>query len=105
MEAGEWMEGQALPVDDTDAGERRFERALTAWDSELLGVAVHLSTITRDGWVCTTYAPGTVHDGTEGELYDLDQDPLQRVNRWDDPSVRALRARSEEHTSELQSLM
>src|SRR3546814_8778429 len=89
MEAGEWMEGQALPVDDTDAGERRFERALTAWDSELLGVAVHLSTITRDGWVCTTYAPGTVHDGTEGELYDLDQDPL----------------RSEEHTSELQSLL
>ena len=24
--------------------------------------------------------PGTVHDGTEGELYDLADDPLQRVN-------------------------
>ena len=31
------------------------------------------------------------HDGTEGELYSLTDDPLQQVNRWDDPSVRALR--------------
>src|SRR3546814_12074385 len=62
MEAGEWMEGQALPVDDTDAGERRFERALTAWDSALLGVAVDLSTNTPDRWVCTTYEPGPDHD-------------------------------------------
>jgi hypothetical protein len=35
--------------------------------------------------------PGTLHDGTEGELYDHANDPLQRVNRWDDPSVRSLR--------------
>jgi hypothetical protein len=59
---------------------------LTEWDSELFGVDVHLRTITRDGWVCTAYLPGTVHDGTEGELYDLADDPLQRVNRWDDPA-------------------
>ncbi|MGK2948410.1 MAG: sulfatase family protein, partial [Acidimicrobiales bacterium] len=35
--------------------------------------------------------PGAVHDGTEGELYSLADDPLQQVNRWDDPAVRALR--------------
>ena len=64
------------------------ERVLTEWDSELFGVDVHLRTITRDGWVCTTYLPGTVHDGTEGELYDLADDPLQQVNRWDDPAAR-----------------
>ena len=64
---------------------------LTTWDSELHGVGVHLRTITRDGWVCTTYLPGTVHDGTEGELYDLTDDPLQRHNRWDDPSLRSVR--------------
>jgi arylsulfatase A-like enzyme len=86
-----WMEGTSLPVDGTDAEARGFERVLTEWDSELLGVEVHLRTITRDGWVCTTYRPGTVHDGTEGELYDLEDDPLQRANRWDDPAVRALR--------------
>ena len=58
---------------------------MTEWDSELFGVDVHLRTITRDGWVCTAYQPGYSHDGTEGELYDLADDPLQQVNRWDDP--------------------
>ncbi|WP_116995567.1 sulfatase [Desertimonas flava] len=86
-----WMEGRPLPVDDADAEARGFERVLTEWDSELFGVEVHLRTITRDGWVCTVYAPGTQHDGTEGELYSLADDPLQRVNRWDDLSLRALR--------------
>lgn len=92
LDAPDWMEGRALPVDDADAGARGFERALTEWDSELFGVDVHLRTITRDGWVCTTYLPGHSHDGTEGELYDLTHDPLQRVNRWDDPACAALRS-------------
>jgi arylsulfatase A-like enzyme len=91
LPAQAWMEGQALPVDDADAAARGMERVLTEWDSEHSGVAVHLRTITRDGWVCTTYLPGAVHDGTEGELYSLAEDPLQQVNRWDDPAVRALR--------------
>jgi hypothetical protein len=52
---------------------------------------MHLRTICRDGLVATAYEPGTVHDGTEGELYDLAEDPLQRVNLWDDLSRRALR--------------
>jgi hypothetical protein len=48
-------------------------------------------TVARDGWLCTTYTPGTAHDGTEGELYDLTDDPLQRANRWDDAALRAVR--------------
>ncbi len=87
----EWMEGRPLPVDDPDAAERGFGRVLTEWDSELFGVDVHVRTITRGGLVCSTYMPGTVHDGTEGELYDLIDDPLQFVNRWDDPAWRAVR--------------
>ena len=67
------------------------ERVLTEWDSELFGVDVHLRTITRDGWVCTAYLPGSVHDGTEGELYNLADDPLQRQNRWEDPGCRTIR--------------
>ena len=82
-----WMQSSALPTDAT--AER--ERVLTEWDSELFGVGVHLRTITRDRWVCTAYLPGTVHDGSEGELYDLVDDPLQRVNRWDDPASKSLR--------------
>ena len=88
----EWMEGKPLPVDDGDADARGFERSLTEWDSDLFGVSVHLRTITRDGWVCTTYQPGHSHDGTEGELYCLADDPLQRVNLWDDPAHAATRS-------------
>jgi len=87
----DWMQGAALPVSDADAEGRGFERVLTDWDSELFGVGVHVRTITRDGWVCSAYQPGAVHDGTEGELYDLGDDPLQRHNRWDDPSLRSFR--------------
>ena len=67
--------GRALPVDDADADARGFERVLTEWDSELFGTDVHLRTIMRDHWVCIAYLPGTSHDGTEGELYDLGRGP------------------------------
>jgi arylsulfatase A-like enzyme len=87
-----WMEGRPLPADDGDADARGFERVLTEWDSVLFGVDVHLRTITRDGWVCTTYQPGHSHDGSEGELYELASDPLQHVNRWDDPACAGLRS-------------
>ena len=86
------MEGRPLPSSDADAEARGFERVLTEWDSELFGVAVHLRSITRDGWLCTTYQPGYSHDGSEGELYDLAEDPLQHHNRWDDPALAVLRS-------------
>ena len=88
VEVPPWMEGRVLPASPEEPAP---ERVLTEWDSELFGIDVHLRTITRDRWVCTAYQPGTVHDGTEGELYDLVEDPLQRVNRWDDPASRSSR--------------
>ncbi|MFP4512017.1 MAG: sulfatase-like hydrolase/transferase [Acidimicrobiales bacterium] len=86
-----WMEGTALPVDDHDADSSHRGSVVTEWDSVRFGVEVHLRTITRQDLVCTITEPGTVHDGTEGELYDLADDPLQRVNRFDDPSYRGIR--------------
>ena len=91
-DAPDYLQATALPADDEDAAARKKARVLTEWDSELWGVGVHLRTITRDGWVCTAYRPGFVHDGTEGELYELGADPLQQDNRWDDSAVAALRS-------------
>ena len=68
---GVWMNGVTLPVDAPSVAER---------------------TITREAWVCTPAGPGTQHDGSEGELYDLGDDPLQRVNRWADPALTSLRS-------------
>ncbi len=107
--APDWMQGAALPT----AGGSGRERVLSEWDSQLDN-GYRLRTIVRDGWMCTAYEPTrtdwglpvstllavygredatdrVIYDGTEGELYDLEGDPLQWENRWDDPSCRALR--------------
>jgi hypothetical protein len=45
---------------------------------------MHLKTIYRhDGWLCTSYEKSALYDGTEGELYNLTEDPEQRTNLWD----------------------
>lgn len=87
LEPREWMEGEPLPA---APGSGR-ERVLTEWDCTHGGVSTHLRSIFRDGWLCTACEKGTQHDGTEGELYDVREDPLQRINRWDDPACAALR--------------
>ncbi|MDA8196007.1 MAG: sulfatase-like hydrolase/transferase [Actinomycetota bacterium] len=91
IEAPTWMQGRTLPVDDDDASSRDITEQLTVWDSDLFGVDLHLRTITLGRWVCTVYLPGFVHDGTEGELYDLVSDPRQRSNLWSDPAYRSTR--------------
>jgi arylsulfatase A-like enzyme len=102
----EAMQGRAL----TDREPR--QRVLTTFDSQFAAVGMHLRTMYRDGFICTAYLPSTrdeggrfpfyervwlkgsawpTYDGSEGELYDLKNDPLQRENLWSDPERRALR--------------
>ena len=83
----DWMQGEPLP---RAAGSDRV-RVLSEWDSVHRGHELHLQSIYRDGWLCTTYQPGTVYDGSEGELYDLADDPRQWRNRWDEAGLRSLR--------------
>ncbi|HEV2361307.1 MAG TPA: sulfatase-like hydrolase/transferase, partial [Acidimicrobiales bacterium] len=108
VEQPEWMQGGALP---TGPGSGR-ERVLCEWDSQFPGYGMHLRTIYRDGFILTRYEESTdgrpnglervmgdavlkscgIHyDGSEGELYDVEADPHQWVNLWDDPSHRSLR--------------
>ena len=87
-----WVEGAALPRDDDDAKSRSFDATVTEWDSSLFGVSVHVRSVLTADHLYTEYGRGTSHDGTEGELYDLRDDPLQRVNRFDDPVFAGVRA-------------
>lgn len=86
-----YVEAPRLPFDNADAKALGHERVLTEWDSVLFGKIVHLRTICRGNWVCTAALPGTMNSTGDGELYDLADDPLQHVNRWEDPAVRTLR--------------
>ena len=87
----DYAEAPRLPINENEATELGHERVLTEWDSMLFGKIVRLRSICRDGWVATACMPGSLHDGTEGELYNLANDPLQQVNLWSDPSQKSLR--------------
>lgn len=105
----EWVQGSPLPLGDGDPGR---ERMICEWDSQFPGYGMHLRSIYRDGWMCTLYEPSTAgepnglevamgdqvllptsirYDGTEGELYRLDEDPHQWHNLWGDPAHRSVR--------------
>ena len=91
----DWMQGQPMPKNDASAT-RHW--TLTEWDSNLREVEQHLRTIYLedvDGrqWVATFYEAGTIHDGTEGELYELTSDPRQHVNRWSDAACETIKAK------------
>jgi arylsulfatase A-like enzyme len=101
------MQGTPLP---TDTAAQR-ERVITTFDSNFAKIGMHLRTVYRDGFICTSYLPSDDeggrfalydrvwlkgsqaprYEGSEGELYDLKNDPLQRENLWSDPSRRTLR--------------
>ncbi len=89
--APEWVEGEVLPSSDEQVACSRDRATVTEWDSSLFGVDVHLRTVVTREYLYTQYGNGTMHDGSEGELYDLRDDPLQRVNLFNDPARRAAR--------------
>jgi arylsulfatase A-like enzyme len=103
-----WMQGRLLPTHED--GSR--SRALCEWDSQFPGYGFHLRSLYRDGFVLTRYEPSTQgvpngleeswpqfgaitcsvrYDGSEGELYDLRNDPQQWENLWDDPVRQGLK--------------
>ncbi len=81
-----WVEGAALPTRDESES-----TSVTEWDSDLFGVNVHVRTVVTRTHLYTEYRAGTMHDGSEGELYVVNDDPLQRANRFDDPALAAVR--------------
>jgi arylsulfatase A-like enzyme len=108
VEPADWMQGKTLPT--SEDGSR--QRALCEWDSQFPGYGFRMRSIYRDGFLLTRYEPSTStpngleenwpqfaaitcnvrYDGTEGELYDMKNDPLQWHNLWDDPKHKSLKS-------------
>ncbi len=89
----EWMQGAPMPKSEAEAGKQNRQRVFTEWDCQHVdGTTVGLRTIYRDGYTVTAYLPGTLYDGSEGELYDHKEDPGQLRNLWDDPAYASLKS-------------
>ncbi|MGZ6006524.1 MAG: sulfatase family protein [Rhizomicrobium sp.] len=89
IEAAEWMEGSALPRDAKAASKR--EAVFTEWDSQFEEVSVSMRTLYRDGWTITAYNKTSLYEGTEGELYNMAEDPHQWHNLWNEPSAAGMK--------------
>lgn len=88
----DWVEGKPLPWNDAQAQQQSRDDVLTEWDSEHVGVDMHLKSIyNRQGWLVTEYGKSSLYEGTEGELYNMNDDPEQRVNLWGDPGYASIR--------------
>jgi arylsulfatase A-like enzyme len=81
------MDGSPLPTQPSTSRERVY----TEWDGEFGGNGVYLRSMCNGRYVCTVYEASNFYDGSEGELYDLVEDPLQWRNLWDDPDYTTLR--------------
>ena len=82
-----FIEGEVLP---TAPGSDR-QRVITEWDSQFDAVDLHFRSIYTDGWLATAYEAGGRYHGSEGELYNLEDDPYQWHNRWADPTCATRR--------------
>lgn len=92
IEPPAYCEGQTLPLTDAQALQQGREFVLTEWDSEHGPIDMHLKSIyERSGWLCTAYGKSHLYDGSEGELYNMNEDPDQLVNLWDDPGYAGRR--------------
>ena len=84
----EWMQGKPLP---TTKGDSR-ERVITEWEDDYGGAELKINTIYRDGYICSAYEKTNFYDGTEGELYDVNEDPRQWRNLWDVRKYRSVKS-------------
>ena len=84
-----WMQGAPFPQGKNEGGR---ERTITEWYDTWDGNTVELQTLYRDGWVLTRYGATNFYDGTEGELYNLADDPKQWTNLWADPARQSIKA-------------
>ena len=93
IEEPAFCEGLKLPLSDAEAAAQERAFVLTEWDSEHGHIDMHLQSIYHEsGWLLTAYGTSHLYEGTEGELYDMREDPDQLVNRWSDPACAGKRA-------------
>jgi arylsulfatase A-like enzyme len=83
----EWMEARSLqPYLRGEQDETRDCVFAEHSDDKILDATEYMTMIRRGRWKLVHYV-----DYEEGQLYDLEEDPGERVNRWSDPACAELK--------------
>ncbi len=83
------IQGRILPM---APGEGSAEPVITEWIDSYDGNEIIMQSMVREGYLITEYAKTSLYDGSEGELYRLDEDPHQWRNLWHDSQLAAVKS-------------
>jgi len=92
VDVPERMDGKPLPISNVEGDKQGREYTFTQYESHTPAASIIMNSMYANGIVCTLYERSKTYDGTEGELYNLEEDPGQLVNLWDDPAFAAVKA-------------
>ncbi len=90
-EVPEWMEGRPLPTSQEEAEAQGRETVFTQYESHTPDASIVMNAVYADGFRCIAYERTATYEGTEGELYNVNEDPMQVINLWDDPAYRGIK--------------
>lgn len=88
LETPSWMQGQVLPATQQCA---MRDTITTEWIDSYDGNDIVMETMVNDDYLVTAYGETNRYDGSEGELYNLKDDPHQWRNMWSDPKHQPVR--------------
>ncbi len=92
VDVPEWMDGKPLPTSQQEGDAQGREYTFTQYESHTPAASIIMNSMYANGIVCTLYERSKTYEGTEGELYNMVEDPGQLVNLWDDPGYAAVKA-------------
>ena len=90
-EVPDWMESQPLPTSQAEAKEQDRQVVFTQYESHTPDAHIIMNAARNERYSCIAYERTPTYDGTEGELYDRENDPGELVNLWDDPAHQAIK--------------
>jgi arylsulfatase A-like enzyme len=91
LETPEWMDGHPLPKSQAEADAQGREMVFTQFEGYTPDCGIIMDGVVADNKLCVYYPASPTYEGTEGELYDMEEDPTQRVNFWDDPAYAGVK--------------
>ena len=89
LEVPEWMEGRPLPTSEDEAASQGRDHVFTQFEGYTPECQIVINGVYADGWIANFYARTQTYEGTEGELFNVEEDPRCRTNHWDDPAQQA----------------